>query len=336
MTQASAQHVLPHGARALIACGAALLAACESSSIAPSYPGTLLLVANDASGELLEVEPNGGNVRERYAVVAPVVAIATASNGQYAATIDPHGAVVVVDLARQLNDGAWRLQTSGTVTGLVFADRRSTLAASCAGSGDVLLVGRESGRIEARVGTGCASVVALARSTDGDALLAGCDGPPSIVRIDVARRAVVERVALATAPTSIAAGFVDHGTNPFLPGDKFDLEWPPYAVASDFEGQVVVASCRHDGQLVIVRNMGLEPDRVAIAAPDLAPTPWAVAVDPDGKVAFVSIVGEGRVVVVDLHANRVRGEYAVGGRPGALAWTVMRAPPEFGVDSGGK
>lgn len=306
---------------------ATFLAACESSSIAPSYPGTLVLVADDASGELLEIEPNGGHVRERYAVSAPVVAIATASNGQYAATIDPQGACVVLDLARQGRDAEWRLAGPGAVTGLAFADRRSTLAVSRAGSGDVLLVGRESGRVEARVATGCASVVALARATDGDALLAGCDGPPSIVRIDVARRAVVERLDLDVAPTSIAAGAFDHGARVGAGAAE------PESVASDFEGRVLVTTASASGDLA-VRADAREPARVALAAPDAAR--WPVVVDLDGRSAFVSIPREGRVVVVDLRALAVRGEYRVGGRPGALAWTLSRWPPETETGIGGR
>jgi len=311
---------------------------CGGPGIAPSYPGTLVLVADDAANTLLEIEPNSGHVRHRYAVAGPVVAIATARNGQYAATIDARGDVVVCDLARQGIDATWQAAGSGRATGLVFADRRSTLAASFAGSGDVLLIGRESGRVEARIATDCASIVALSRSTDGDTLLAGCSGPDAIVRVDPAGRRVVERFELAATPTSIAAGAFENGTRaqPGRPRSAaFDFEVPPLALASDLAGRVLVASARSTGEVLIAleEHRG-EPLRIQIAAAEPAPAPWPVVVDPDGHHAFVSIAGEGRVVVVDLRAGEVRGEFTVGGRPGAVAWTLRRAQPRLGLGVG--
>jgi len=56
-----------------------LVTGCASSSaIAPSPPGTLLLVAEDATSRLAEIEPNSGHVRHRYPVAGPVVSIVLA------------------------------------------------------------------------------------------------------------------------------------------------------------------------------------------------------------------------------------------------------------------
>lgn len=303
---------ISRGAIALASAGC--LASCANTSIAPSYPGTLVLVADDATNTLLEIEPNSGHVRHRYDVEGPVVAVATARNGQYAATIDAQGDVVVCDLPRQGRDAAWRVDGGGAPTSLAFADRRSTLAAGFAGSGDVLLLGRESGRVEARIATGAGPIESLRIADGGDALLATrADG--SSARLDVAQRRLATSDGTSTSDASITG---------------------PRARAHAVDDRVVATTSAATGELVVVEHGHGEPARIAIAPAEPAATrAWPVAIDPDGRLAFVSLPDAGRVVVVDLRARSVRGAYEIGGRPGAIAWTLMRAPSEFDVRAGG-
>lgn len=338
-------------ARLCCATAIAWTTACAGTSIAPSYPGTLVLVADDSNSTLAEIEPNSGHVRERYDIAAPVAAIATARNGQYAAVISENGSVVVCDLGRQGRDAAWSLAGGARVSGLVFADRRTTLAASFADSGEVLFLGRESGRVTKRISTGCSSVVALKLAHEGDSIWALCDGPASLVRIDTDEGKVSQRVALdgralafavgKSAETSwialdsaagVAAWNQKHG--------RVELGAGPIALAADFSGDHVVASSCSFGELVwIVDGGSVTSARVTIGPPESgAARAWPVYVDPDGRSAFVSIPAQGRVVVVDLKSHAVRGAFEVGGRPGVIAWRLMRAPSEFesNSDSGGR
>ncbi len=321
-------------------------AACADTRIAPSYPGTLVLIADDATSTLAEIEPNGGHVRERYDVAAPVAAIATARNGQYAAVISESGSVVVCDLARQGRDAAWSVAGGGRVSGLVFADRRSTLAASFADSGEVQFLGRESGRVTRRVPTGCSSVVALELALEGDSIWALCDGPASLVRFDTDKGHVSERIALDGRPLAFAAGnsaktsWVALATGADVAAwnpthGRVQLGAGPVALAADFSGDHVVASACTTGELVwIVDDGRVTSTRVTVGpAESGAARAWPVYVDPDGRSAFVSIPAQGHVVVVDLETHAVRGAFEVGGQPGVIAWTLMRAPSDFESDS---
>ncbi len=336
---------IPAGSIPLLACALSALApSCADTRIAPSYPGTLVLVADDASNSLAEVEPNGGHVRYRYAVPAPVAAIATARNGQYAAVISTSGAAVVCDLGRQGRDAEWSLAGHGRPTGLVFADRRSTLAASFADSGAILLVGRESGRVEGRIATECGSVVALQLAKRGDSIWALCDGPPALVRVDPDGARVVERRALDGSPSSFVVGD-DEASAWIVIGStggayawnaaagRVELGAGPAVLGADLHAQTVVASLSTRGELVVLRADGEAANvHIPVAEPD-GSRAWPVRVDPDGRWAFVAIAAEGRVVVVDLGTHAVRGAFDIGGAPGTIAWTLMRAPSEFESDS---
>ncbi len=327
----------------------ASLASCAADpSIAPSYPGTLVLVADDAAHTLLEIEPNGGHVRHAYAVEGPVVAIAIARNGQYAATIDADGDVVVCDLARQGIDAAWHVQRTGRASGLVFADRRSTLLAAFDGTGELAVLSRESGRQLGTIVSHAQGVQALARTPDGRrvALISGSPDGDDWIDLDepVRRGRVGARAPLdALAPGSrgevwshargettvlFTAGSASAGT-------ALEVGPAPLGLAVVPEGVRAVATCAATGELVLLDGTA----RTVVARVNVGPAEpgaqraWPVIVDPDSRCAFVSVPTAGRVVVVDLRTHAVRGAYEVGGRPGALAWTLMRAPPEVGLDA---
>lgn len=328
----------------LSGCATLLLSGCADMRIAPSYPGTILLVAEDGAPALDEIEPNGGNIRWRYPTMGPAVAIAVSRNGQFAATIEPSGQVVIDDLGLQRQDGAFRVAGAGQATGLVFADRRSTLLASFDGSGDVLAFTRGSGQVERRIATGSGSVHGLVLAPDGKVALALCDAPAGIVAIDLEKLIPGARVATEARVTSVTAHDASLGRWTTLDGlgdvvfhrtpDGGDVRVPigppPLQVASDVRGGHVVVSCPATGELVLLDAIGPSVvARVGIGAAS-AERAWRVLVDPIGKNAFVSVPGEDRVVVVDPESHTVRGAYTVGDRPGAIAWAFQRLPPESG------
>jgi len=321
-----------------------LLSGCADLRIAPSYPGTILLVAEEGTPALDEIEPNGGNIRWRYQTMGPAVAIAVSRNGQFAATIEPSGQVVVADLALQRQDGAFRVAGPGRPTGLVFADRRSTLLASFDGSGDLLAFTRGSGKVERTIATGSGSVHGLVLAPDGKVALALCDAPAGLVTIDLENLTAGPRVATQARVTSVTAhdagsgrwttfegqGDVVFRRTPDAGDVRVPIGPPPLQVAADVRGGHVVVSCPATGELVLLDAAGPSvAARVRIGTPS-ADRAWAVLVDPIGKNAFVCVPGEDRVVVVDPQSHTVRGAYALDDRPGAIAWAFQRLPPEVG------
>lgn len=328
-----------------IAVLAMLVVGCASSSaIAPSPPGTLLLVAEDATSTLAEIEPNGGHVRHRYPIAGPVVSIALARNGQYAATIDARGEVVVCDLARQGIDARYRIAGAGTATAITFTDRRSTLAAAFAESGEVRVFGRESGRTERVIATGSASVVALCPGFEVGELVAACDGPARLVRLDAESGSTLESIALEGTATSLARGADFASTTVALDVNGRGALWSARrTIADEFEGSIALASTRVRDTIVASESSsgslylhdGTNSRRVHVANADpTAGNSWRTSLDPNARNAFVAIPDENRVVVVDVAAGSVRGEYAGLSRPGVIAWTFQRAPPEVGIDAG--
>jgi len=322
-----------------------LVAGCASNSaIAPSPPGTLLLVAEDATSTLAEIEPNSGHVRHRYTVAGPVVSIALARNGQYAATIDATGEVVVCDLPRQGIDARYRIEGAGTVTALAFADRRSTLVASFDDAGDVRVFGRESGRLERAISTGSSRVIALCPGFAVGEIIAACEGPARLVRLDTESGRTLESVALDGTPRSLARGSDFQTTLVALDvGGHLELWSSGRRIAAAFEGPIelaptrvehtIVASEPASGSLFILDAAGSR--RVRVASPDPSvTTPWRTALDPSGRYAFVAIPSSERVVVVDVASGSVRGEYTGLSRPSAIAWTFQRAPPGFDLHLG--
>jgi DNA-binding beta-propeller fold protein YncE len=109
----------------------------------------------------------------------------------------------------------------------------------------------------------------------------------------------------------------------------------PIALAGSFEAKKVVASSCARGALALIATDGTGVATwLTVGTPDpSAARAWPVYVDPDGRNAFVSVPHEGRVVVVDLGERIVRGAFPLGNTPGTIAWTFMRAPPEFESDS---
>lgn len=325
--------------------GLVLFVGCTSSgAIAPSAPGTLLLVAEDATSTLAEIEPNSGHVRHRYSVAGPVVAIAASRNGQYAATIDARGEVVVCDLARQGIDARYRVEGAGAALGIAFADRRSTLVATFAGSGEVQVFGRESGRIERLIATGSSRVRALCPGFELGEIIAACDGPARLVCIDVESGTALETIALDGTPTALARGADFEATTVALDVDGHASLWSAgRSIAGSFEGSIALAPTRHadtlvasepdSGSLILVGEA--DSRRIRVAIPDSSGhSPWRAVLDPSGRNAFVAIPHEDRVVVVDVALCSVRGEYTGLARPGAIAWTFRRTHPEVEFEVG--
>jgi DNA-binding beta-propeller fold protein YncE len=338
----------PRRARAilLVVCSAlpALASGCADLRIAPSYPGTIFLVAEEGTPALAEIEPNGGNVRWRYPTLGPAVAVAVSRNGQYAATIEPSGQVVVHDLQQRRQDASFRVVGTGRPTGLVFSDRRSTLLASFDGSGELLAFARSSGRVERVIATGGGGVHGLFLAPDGKSALALCDGPAGIVAIDLERMQAGPLASTESRATSVTAhdanrgrwttfqgsGDVAYRRSPAESDVRIAIGPPPLFVASDVEGGHVAVSCAATGELVLLDASGTAiAARVRVGAP-ASDRAWPVLVDPIGKNAYVGVPGEDRVVVVDPGSRTVRGAYALGDRPGAIAWAFQRLPPEVG------
>ncbi len=329
-------------------CATILLSGCADLRIAPSYPGTILLVAEEGASALDEIEPNGGHIRWRYETNGPAVAIAVSRNGQYAATIEPSGQVVVDDLGFQRRDGAFHVAGPGRPTGLVFADRRSTLLAAFDGAGDLRVIERNSGQVERTIATGCGSVRGLVLAPDGKSALALCDAPASLVAIDLEKLTAGQPVATEGRVTSVTAheaslgrwttyeglGDVVFRATPEGKDVRVPIGPPPLFVASDVRGGHVAVSCAATGELVLLDKSGQTVAARVSVGSATAERAWPVLVDPIGKNAFVCVPGEDRVVVVDPESHTVRGAYALGDRPGAIAWAFQRLPPEVGsVDS---
>jgi hypothetical protein len=323
-----------------------IASSCADLRIAPSYPGTIFLVAEESPPALAEIEPNGGNLRWRYPTMGPAVAVAVSRNGQFAATIEPSGQVVVDDLGLRRQDGAFRVVGTGQPTGLVFADRRSTLLASFDGSGDLLAFGKGSGQVERTVATGCGSVRGLVLTPDCERATAICDAPASLVTIDLDSFSVRARMATAGLVTSVTsqdegsehwngrwmtiAGSGDLAVHMGGETQRIPIAPPPLQVAADVNGEHVVVSCASTGELVLLEGDGRTIGaRLSVGRP-AGDRAWPVLVDPIGRNAFVSIPGEDRVVAVDLETRTVRGAYTTLQRPGAIAWAFQRLPPEAG------
>lgn len=321
-----------------------LASACADLRIAPSYPGTIFLVAEEGTPALAEIEPNGGNIRWRYQTMGPAVAIAVSRNGQFAATIEPTGQVVVDDHGLQRQDGAFRVVGNGQPTGLVFSDRRSTLLASFDGSGDVLAFSRGSGKVERTIATGCGSVRGLVLAPEGKVALALCEAPTGIVAIDLDKLTAGQPEATSGRVISVTAHDANRGRWLTLEGSgdvvfrrtpaesdvRVAIGPPPLFVAADVRGGHLAVSCPATGELVLLDASGQAVSaRVHVGSPS-TDRAWPVLVDPIGKNAFVSVPGEDRVVVVDPASRAVRGAYTLGDRPGAIAWAFQRLPPEVG------
>ncbi|MCY2960460.1 MAG: hypothetical protein NTY35_09880, partial [Planctomycetota bacterium] len=151
--------------------------------LAPSWPGSYLLVAEE--GALAVIEPNAGFVRDRFEAAADPRAIAVASNGQYAAVLGADGALSVVDLFERRTDSRFQLIGAGPASGLVFGDRRSTLLAAFEGSGEIQVVERDSGSPMATIQTGATQVRALVRAPSGRRVAAVSGEPDGMDWIDM-------------------------------------------------------------------------------------------------------------------------------------------------------
>ncbi|MBL8860455.1 MAG: hypothetical protein JNK02_00440 [Planctomycetes bacterium] len=313
--------------------------------IAPSWPGTTLLVAEDASATLCELEPNGGRVRHRYPLFADCAAIAAGRSGEYAAAIRATGEVAVLDLGRYGVDARYAVAGAGRASGLAFVDRLTRLAAAFDGAGDVLVFGRESGRIEHAIPTGAAGVVALAAGHRSGELVAAVTSPDELVWLDADLGRVVRRVALPGRPAALARGSEAGGTWAIVATDGGLRAWSerrgilealsgPAALAVAAEAGTAVASDAASGAVLVWSAAGLT--RIAVAEPDLTGAAWPIAVDPEGRNAFVALRSSGRVAAVDLREGRVRGAYAPLAAPARVAWSLRRELPEGGAALDGR
>jgi len=324
-------------------------AACGADTrIAPAWPGSYLVVGE--SGALAVIEPNGGAVHDRFEGPTDPRDVAVSGDGRFAAVLGADGALAVVDLHERRTETRFHVAGAGPASGLVYADRRSTLVVAFEGSGELALVTRGGGSPEGTIATGGRGVIDLARAPDGRrvAALTGMADGTDWIEFD--------------APTLRGGSDSAHTLDAIAPGSDRGEMWchaqsesavrytagagkaeialelgePPFAIAAVPGARRAVVSSARSGELVIVDGAARAiTARVAVGRADPAATRgWAVLVDPDSRQAFVAIPGEARVVVVDLATFAVRGEYATGPRPSALAWTVQRSGPGSGLGVG--
>jgi hypothetical protein len=329
------------------ALGAALLAAllalapgCADTRLAPSWPGSYVLVAERGERALAEIDPNGGRVRRRFDAEGATTAVAVSRNGQYAVTLTESGRYVVRDLALERRDGAHDLARPAQPVALVFADRRSTLLVGGAGSGELAFLARGSARVERALDTGSSAVRALATAPPWTAW-AACAGPPQLVGVDLEQRELRARLPLEAVPIGLAVAdagrelwvaFEGLGELAVLDASgggtatRVEVGPAPLAIEAADEAGLICVSVAAQGELVLLDRARREiVARVALGTPQpAAAAPWPVLADPDARHAFVALPAEDRVAVVDLATRALRGSIPTGRGPAALAWAFRR------------
>lgn len=320
------------------------LVSCADTRVAPSWPGSHVLVAED--GALAVIEPNSGRVRDRLEAPRDARAVAVSADGRYAAAFGADGDVVVVDLVERRTDARFRPRPSasrhvhGAPSGVDFADRRSTLLTSFAASGAIDVVSRDSGEPQGTITSDARGIGALTRAPDGRryALLRDAPDGADWIEIDAPTRrgasTSAERVD-AIAPTD-AAGVVWHHASgettvrrSSAAGAEIAIEVgaPPFELAAIPDSTRAAVTAAASGELVVLdAATSSVVARVFVGAPDAARA-WSLLVDPDGRHAYVAVRGEDRVAVVDLATSSVRGSIATGRAPGAMAFAFRRADP---------
>jgi hypothetical protein len=305
----------------------------------------VVLVATADPGGLSVIEPNGGRLRHVFPLAGAVAALAPGRSGEYAAALDPAGEVAVFDLVREVPDAHHTIAGTGRASGVAFVDRLTRLAVAFDGAGEVVVLRRESGRIDARVPTGAAHVLALVSGHRSGEVLAALGAPEAIAWIDVDAATVTRRVDLPGRPLAVGRGSPTEGAWALVEDAGRVRLWNERTGAvADLAGRgslttaapsgVAVASDPAAGGIVVAADGATF--RIPVRAPAAAGTEWPVAVDPEGRNAFVAIPDEDRVVSVDLHERRVRGAYAGLGNPQAVAWSLRRELPGDGGDEGGR
>ncbi len=348
--------------------GLVLFAACATpNKIAPSNPGSYLIVLEKQDGKAAVIEPNSGCVKDRYDTDAGPHEVAVSGNGQYA-VVTNYGdggtqghTLTVLDLLKRHRESTIELGPLERPHGIAFLDLRSTVLVTSESSDSVLEVSVQKMRVERRIATGAKGTHMLALSPDRKRAYTANVGSGTVSVLDLEKGVLVQQIEVGQKPEGIAVGrdgriwvglndeakvvVIDPSTLK-VTDSVADLPFP-IRVKLTYDGKLAVVSCAASGEvelidaqtLKVVARIPMEKlDPAPMDTPDGmtagSPVPVGIVIHPDSNLAFVALNAANKVAVIDLNERRVRGYYATGNGPDGMAWSYHLGDPNGNIFDG--
>lgn len=345
-----------------------LFATCATSNrIAPSNPGSYLVVLEKEDGKASVIEPNSGWVKDRYETDVGPHEVAVSGNGQYAvvANYGDRGTqghtLTVLSLLQRKRESTIELGPGERPHGITFLDLRSTVLVTSESSSSVLEVSVQKMKVTRKIPTGAKGSHMLALSLDRKRAYTANVGSGTVSVLDLVKGELVQQIEVGRQPEAIAVGrdgriwvglndeakvvIIDPNTLA-VTGSVAELPFP-IRVKLTYDGKLAVVSCAASGEVALIDTQTLQVvARIPMEKLDPAPTdtpdgmtpgssvPVGIVIEPESKYAFVALNAAKKVAVIDLQERRVRGYYETGNGPDGMAWSYHVGDPRGNIFDG--
>jgi YVTN family beta-propeller protein len=337
------------------------IAACEAPNrIAPSWPGSYLVVLEKQDAQAAVIEPNSGWVKDRFATDAGPHEVVVSRNGEFAVTSN-YGdggtrghTLTVIALLERRRESTIDLSPHERPHGIVFLDRRSTVLVTSETSSAVLEVSLRGLKVERTIPTGAQGSHMIALSLDHKRAYTTNVGSGTVSVLDIEKGELVKQIQVGSKPEGldvasdgrIWVGLNDEARVVVIDPNSLAVtesiaDLPlPIRVKVTFDGKLAVVSCAASNEIALIDTKTLQiVARIPMMKLDAGPTgaregftpgssmPIGIVIDPQSKLAFVALNAADKVAVIDLEEHRVRGHFETGHGPDGMAFVFQLSDP---------